>query len=394
MKSEPIPLLVAEMTDLEQYEAWMRRAIEVGMRGWGRTHPNPAVGALIIEDGEIVAEGFHPKVGELHAERQALKALGRRPKPEATMVVTMEPCSTHGRTPPCVDGIIEAGISRVIVGTLDPNPKHAGKGLTILRDAGIEVVPDVLASTCNGMNPLLNHRMVHKNETMFAVKIATTLDGKIATRTGHSRWITGEIARANVMEWRFYFPAILVGSGTVLADDPSLTIRRLGEPETCSQRIVIDIKAELNQAADARLLNDSFVDRTIVLSTDAWAEDSGYLSAFREKGGAVVAVKTDAQGHVEWATLKQTLGNMGVSGVMIEPGSGLMRSLMRHGAIDYLIQYIAPKVIGDAQAYPAFDGLGPNTMDDALFLEDPVVEQFGEDTCIRGAWSTVACLKK
>ena len=220
------------------HEAYMRRALELARQGWGATHPNPMVGALIVEDGEIVAEGFHTKAGEPHAEIMALRALGRKPEPGATLYVTLEPCCTTGRTPPCTEAIIAAGIRRVVVGATDPNPRHAGHGFEVLRAAGVEVVTNVLAAECADLNLIFNHWIVQKRP-LLAAKVATTIDGRIACRTGESKWITGEPARADVMRWRRLFPAIAVGAGTVASDDPQLTAR-LPEGEWCPWRFVFD----------------------------------------------------------------------------------------------------------------------------------------------------------
>ncbi|MDR2863781.1 MAG: bifunctional diaminohydroxyphosphoribosylaminopyrimidine deaminase/5-amino-6-(5-phosphoribosylamino)uracil reductase RibD, partial [Puniceicoccales bacterium] len=191
----------------DDYQNWMRRALTLAKRAWGNTHPNPHVGALIVESGVIVAEGWHERAGDAHAEINTLRALGRRPKPGATLVVTLEPCSTHGRTGACTTALLDAGISRVVAGTADPFPAHCGRGFALLREAGVEVVSGVLAGECADLNLIFNHRVTH-GEPLVALKTATTLDGRIATRTGQSQWITGPEARADVMRWRRYFPAI------------------------------------------------------------------------------------------------------------------------------------------------------------------------------------------
>jgi len=205
-------------------EQLMVRALELARRGWGATNPNPMVGALIVEEGDIVAEGWHAKDGGPHAERAALAALGRRPRPGATMVVTLEPCSTAGRTGACCDAIKAAGIARVVVGTTDPNPAHAGRGADVLRAAGIEVLAGVRASECAELNLIFNH-WITTGRPLIAGKVATTSDGYSHPPAGVDRWITGAAARENVHHWRRFFPAIAVGAGTVLADDPALTRR-------------------------------------------------------------------------------------------------------------------------------------------------------------------------
>lgn len=212
----------------ENQTGLMRRALEAARRGWGATHPNPMVGALIVEHGRVVADGYHARAGEPHAEVVALTNLGRAPAPGATLYVTLEPCSTTGRTPPCTEAIIRAGIKRVVAGAADPNPQHLGRGFALLRAAGVEVVEGVLAEECTDLNFIFNH-WITKETPLIAGKIVTTLDGRVATSTGESQWITGAAARRDAMRWRRLFPAIGVGAGTVLADNPRLTSRNRHE---------------------------------------------------------------------------------------------------------------------------------------------------------------------
>ena len=222
-----------------EHEVFMRRALELANGVWGNTHPNPMVGAVIVEDGHIVAEGATAHDGGPHAERLALLARGKAPRPGATMYTTLEPCCTHGRTGACTEAIIAAGIKRVVVGATDPFPAHQGKGYELLRAAGIEVITGVLERECNDLNLIFNHWV--QRGTMLAAKSAVTLDGKIACRTGESRWITNEAARADVHRWRRLFPAIAVGAMTVLKDNPRLTARIEGQPEWSPLRFVFEI---------------------------------------------------------------------------------------------------------------------------------------------------------
>ncbi|HEX7630744.1 MAG TPA: bifunctional diaminohydroxyphosphoribosylaminopyrimidine deaminase/5-amino-6-(5-phosphoribosylamino)uracil reductase RibD, partial [Lacunisphaera sp.] len=248
------------------HESFMRRALDVARRGWGDTHPNPLVGALIVEQGEVVAEGFHAKAGEAHAEVNALKALGRPPAPGATLYVTLEPCCTHGRTPPCTEAILAAGISRIVVGATDPNPAHAGKAFELLRERGVEVITGVLAEDCADLNLIFNH-WITTNRPLFAAKSGVTLDGKVATRTGDSKWITGEAARADGHRWRRLFPAIAVGAGTIRADNPRLTAR-LNGTEWCPWRFVFDgLLRSVTDKAMPNVYTDEFRERTIVVTT-------------------------------------------------------------------------------------------------------------------------------
>src|SRR5258708_27838432 len=212
------------MTRNEHDEVFIRRALTWAKRAWGATHPNTMVGAIIVEDGQVVSEGFHAEDGGPHAERNVLSALGRVPKPGATLYVTLEPCSTQGRTVSCCDAIKAAGIRRVVVGATDPNPEHSGRGFDLLREAGIEVVTGVLEDECTDLNLIFNH-WIKTGTPLLAAKSAVTLDGKNATRSGESKWITGDLSRADVMRWRRLFPAIAVGAGTLANDNPRLTSR-------------------------------------------------------------------------------------------------------------------------------------------------------------------------
>ena len=204
------------------HERHMALALEQARNGWGDTHPNPMVGAVIVEQGEVVATGYHQAAGEAHAEVDALRNLGRKPAAGATLHVTLEPCCTHGRTPPCTQAVLDAGFREVHIGTADPNPDVAGRGIQQLRGAGVEVHTGTLEESCRDLNLLYNHWIASHGSPLLAGKVATTLDGFTATRDGHSQWITSEQARQDVMCWRRLFPAIAVGAGTILADDPSL----------------------------------------------------------------------------------------------------------------------------------------------------------------------------
>jgi len=284
-------------TPMAEHELFMRRAIELARSVWGTTHPNPMVGAVIVEDaaheceapGVILAEGATSPDGGPHAERVALAAHDATapcpPSPYTTLYVTMEPCSTEGRTGACTDAIIASGIRRVVVGTLDPNPAHAGRGIDILRAAGIEVMTGVLEAECRDLNIIFNH-WITANTPLFAAKTATSLDGRIACRTGDSRWITGEAARADVMHWRRLFPAIAVGAGTVAQDNPRLTARIEGEEEWCPIRFVFDgllsTASRLNSGGLPALYTDEFKHRTIVV-TDA-ARGLGRVSPKMRRG--------------------------------------------------------------------------------------------------------------
>ena len=362
------------------HEAYMRRALELARQGWGATHPNPMVGALLVEDGRIVAEGFHAKAGEPHAEIMALRALGRKPAPGATLYVTLEPCCTHGRTPPCVEAIIAAGIKHVIVGATDPNPRHAGKGFEVLRAAGVEVTTGVLADDCTDLNLIFNHWIVHQRP-LLAAKVATTIDGRIACRTGESKWITGELARADVMRWRRLFPAIAVGAGTVASDDPQLTAR-LPEGEWCPLRFVFDAAlstATLNPLP--RLFTDAQRERTIIVTSDR--QHSVVVRRLVQLGVQVWQLPV-VDGAVEMAAFNERCVREGITGVLVEGGSRLLSGLLKARAVDYLLSYRAPRLFADAASIPVATGLRVELPTVGLRLAEVRHAVFGDDQLMRG----------
>lgn len=364
----------------DEIENLMRRAISLAKRAAGDTHPNPLVGALILESGKIVAEGFHARAGEPHAEITTLRALGRAPATDATLVVTLEPCSTCGRTGACTDAVLHAGIRRVIVGATDPNPAHAGRGLEILRAAGVEVVAGILADECADVNLIFNHWIL-KKEPLLALKTATTLDGKIATRAGESQWITGELAREDVMRRRRYFPAIAAGSGTVLADNPRLTARIAGEPEFCPARFVFDRRLRLADRPELRIFSDNFFEKTIVVT--GTGADAARLALLKKRGVKIfeIAGETDVE---FFKNFKRRCVAEDICGIWVEGGGALLGAIADSGCADYFFQYVAPKILGDAGALPAIAGREKKSLSEALKLSDVRREFFGDDILIRG----------
>lgn len=360
----------------------MRRAIALARRGNGATHPNPMVGALIVEDGKIVAEGFHARAGTLHAERAALAALGRKPKAGATLVVTLEPCSTHGHTGACTDAIIAAGgISRVVVGATDPNPAHAGNGFSVLRAAGIDVVSGVLADECARLNPIFNH-FITKKTPLFAAKTAMTLDGHTATRDGEAKWITGADARADVMRLRRYFPAIATGSGTVLADDPALTARVPGEEIFCPVRFVFDRRLRTLARFDSlKIFNDEFRSRTIFVTSNAASVPEKFLKEFAARGIEILSLAEENF----WKNFRAFCLEKNLYGVLFEAGAELLGGLLAAREADYVYAYIAPKIFGDPAARPAFDCGALPKLGDAFPLKNTAFTRLGDDFLIEGA---------
>ena len=329
----------------------MRRALELARQAWGRTHPNPMVGAVITEGGKIVAEGFHAKVGEPHAEVMALRALGRKPAADAVLHVTLEPCCTHGRTPPCVDAILAAGIRTVVVGARDPNPAHAGHGLELLRAKGVAVVEDVLGVECAELNLIFNHWIV-RGAPLIALKVASTLDGKLPLSAGQGRAVTGPAAQAYVHRLRRLYPAIAVSADTALADNPRLTARG-DEGETCPVRFVLDRHFKTAGRTGLNLFQDAHRTRTIVVGLGAAAKKSD-LAWYEAEGVKVWTLVGDEASFLKvWA---ERCAQEKITGVLVEAGPRLASAMLMSGSADYLYAFVAP-LSGDPGAPGWQDGV-------------------------------------
>ncbi len=359
----------------------MAQAIELARRGWGTTAPNPLVGAVIVERGKVVAEGWHQHDGGPHAERMALAALGKKTARGATLYVTLEPCSTAGRTGACCAAIIAAKLKRVVIGTLDPNPEHAGRAIAVLESAGIAVEVGVGAAACEDLNLIFNHWITHRVPLM-AAKTANTLDGQIATRNGDSKWITNEASRSDVHRWRRLFPAIAVGAMTVLEDNPKLTARWPEGEEWCPVRFVFD--GLLRTVVDRnmpKLYTDEFRERTIVVTTPHGG--LGYVRKLEAVGIQVWVIPSDSQ-RVPFRSFKQRCAEAGISGVYVEGGAQLIGNLMRERELDYLFNYRAPVLFADQRARSGFTGLRTERLKDAVRLAKVHHANFGDDQLLRG----------
>lgn len=363
--------------------AMMRLAIEEARLAQGWTHPNPAVGAVIVCRGEVLARGRTQPPGKGHAEVQALsmwREAGHKPEAETTLYVTLEPCSTRGRTPPCTEAIIESGIRNVVVGAIDPNPAHRGKGIDLLSSAGLRVMTGLLASECEDLNIAFHHWMKH-GRPLMAGKVATTLDGRIATRGGQSRWITGAASRADVHSWRASFPAIAVGSGTVRTDNPSLTVRRPGLPDNCPIRFVFDRNLVTLRAADAQVFQDEWKEQTVVVSL---ASKSSQAAKFAENQGIRFWFLDDEANDDGIGEFIDRCAAEQISGVYIEGGAHLLSSFLRRRRLDYLFHYRAPLLLADNSALAPFYGFEPSEMSRAIRLADVRHALFGDDQLLRG----------
>ncbi|KMK51454.1 riboflavin biosynthesis protein RibD [[Actinobacillus] muris] len=353
------------MTDAD----FMQRAIALAEQGRGWTNPNPLVGCVIVQQGNIVAEGYHARYGDWHAERNAILNC-RQDLNGATLYVTLEPCCHHGRTPPCSDLIIESGIKKVVIGSRDPNPLVAGKGAAQLRQAGIEVVEDVLRDECDRLNPIFFHYIQTKRPYVL-MKYAMTADGKIATASGESKWITGEAARENVQRTRHQYSAIMVGVGTVLADNPMLNSRIPNGKQPV--RIVCD--SQLRTPLECQIVQTAHQYRTIIATLN---QDLDRHAEYRQFGVEILTVAAQNK-RVDLADLLQKIGQLGIDSVLLEGGSQLNFSALRAGVVNRVHCYLAPKLIGGMQAKTPIGGEGIASLAAAVKLGSPQISLHGED---------------
>jgi len=315
--------------------ACMSQALQLAEKGLFSTTPNPRVGCIIVRDDQIVGRGWHERTGQAHAEINALKQAGATAK-HSMVYVTLEPCSHHGRTSPCVDALTQAGVAKVVVAMEDPNPLVAGKGCALLRQAGIEVQVGLMRAEAAALNVGFIHRMCHQ-QPWVRVKVAASLDGKTALNNGESQWITGEAARQDGHRWRARSCAMLTGIGTVKADDPQLTVRHV---ETSRQpfRVVVDSRLEI--PLDAKLLQGG---SAIIFSAISNHEKSTTL---KDLGASVIEIP-DANGDVDLVKMMRRLADFEINEVLVEAGSKLNGALVQAGLVDELVMYIAPQLLGD-----------------------------------------------
>lgn len=353
------------MTDAQ----YMAYAIELAKKAQGWTNPNPLVGCVIVKDGNIVAEGYHEKYGEWHAERNAILR-SEQDLTGATAYVTLEPCCHHGRTPPCSNLLIERGIKKVFIGSRDPNPLVSGKGAKQLRAAGVEVIEDFMRAECDELNPIFFHYIQTKRPYVL-LKYAMTADGKIATSQGESKWITGEPARAKVQETRHQYSSIMVGVETVLADDPMLNSRMPNAKQPL--RIVCD--SQLRTPLESKLVQTANEYRTLIATTN---NDAEAHKGYQQFGVEIVVTKADNK-RVDLLELLQKLGEMQIDSLLIEGGSSLNFSALKAGLVNRVHCYIAPKLIGGRDAKTPIGGEGIGKLAQAVKLRLKSTELIGED---------------
>ena len=356
---------------------YMQRALELAKEGAGYTNPNPLVGAVIVKAGRVIGEGYHKLYGSHHAEVNAFKN-AREDVRGADMYVTLEPCSHYGKTPPCAKAIVEKGIRKVVIGLKDPNPLVAGRGIKILEEAGIEVVTGALEQEGRKLNEIFLKYITTKLPFCI-MKTAMTLDGKIASYSGDSRWVTGEASRKYVHELRHRMAGIMTGIGTVLADDPLLTTRLEAGKGSDAVRIIVDSCARI--PLEAKVLNLQSEAKTIIAVTEKADRDK--IEALQEKGAEVI--KTASKyGKVDLYLLMKILGEQKIDSVLLEGGSELNYSALEEGIVDKVNAFIAPKLIGGSTAKTPIGGQGKAYMKEAISLKGIDILRFGDDIMIEG----------
>jgi len=355
----------------------MKTALSLAKKAEGRTSPNPMVGAVIVKDGEIVGRGYHKMAGGHHGEINALMEAGDKAR-GSELYINLEPCSHFGKTPPCADAILKAGIKKVFVAMEDPNPQVSGEGIKRLRDAEIDVTVGLMEKEAKKLNEaFIKH--ITTGMPLVTLKAALSLDGRLATRTGDSKWVTGEKARRYVHRMRDRADAILVGLGTVKKDDPSLTTRLPGKKGKDPVRIVLDER--LNISPSAKIFKASGRAKVIIATTDLAAQkDIDRIS----KLGVEVLIFRNSKGFVPFRPLLENLGKMGITSLLIEGGGEINASALKEGIVDKVAIFYAPKIIGGREAVGFVGGEGIVSLSDAIALERISTRRMGEDLLVEG----------
>lgn len=349
--------------------SYMKLALDLARMGEGKTAPNPMVGAVIVKDNRIIGKGYHTKHGALHAEREAFASLTESAE-GATLYVTLEPCCHYGKTPPCTEAIIEHHIKRVVVAVKDPNPLVAGKGLRILEEHGIEVTTGVLEKEALELNRVFFHYITHKTP-YIVMKYAMSADGKIACHTGLSKWITGSSAREHVHMLRNRYRAIMVGIGTVLADDPMLNCRMEGGVDPI--RIICD--TSLRIPLSSNIVKTALQIPTYII---CHTNDTSRKAALESAGAHIIEAPLK-DGKLDLVWLMEQLGSLNIDSVLVEGGGTLNESLLKANLVNALMVYIAPKIIGGSQSKTPVEGIGFSTPDEAIKFNLHHMKQIGED---------------
>ena len=358
------------MTD----KTWMKQVLRLAEKGRGRTSPNPMVGAVLVKGGKIVGKGHHAKAGEAHAEIVALHQAGEKAR-GSTLYINLEPCTHYGRTPPCAPRVIEAQVKRVVIGMKDPNPEVKGRGISNLRKAGIDVQTGVLEKECQKVNEAFCKYMV-KKDPFVILKVASTLDGKIATRDGNSKWITGEASRRFVHRLRDHADGVLVGIGTILKDDPMLTTRIEGGRDP--YRIVLDSRLRIPERAR---IFDETPSTVIIATTERGSKEK--MERLRERGVQVL-IFDSKEGKVNLNACLKRLGAMGIMTLLVEGGTRVNGSFLDKGAVDKFYFFFSPKWIGDPEAPGIFGGNGVRDLRKVIKTREVRVRKIGDDFLLEG----------
>lgn len=361
--------------------SYMRKALALAARGYGHTSPNPMVGAVLVKGNRVIGAGWHRGAGNPHAEIEALQDAARRGHSArgSTLYVTLEPCCTHGRTPPCTDAIVDAGIKRVVAGATDPNPKHGGRGFKLLKKAEVEVSTGILGAEAAGLNVAFNHWIVHRTP-FVTIKSAMSLDGKIATKTGESKWISGPESRGVAMRLRRGSDAILVGVNTVIVDDPALTIREAGE-ETVRQPLRVILDSRARTPVTSRLVQDEHATRTVVVTSEQ--APPRRVAALRRHTAVWVAPAGAVGVDLEWVLAQ--LGERNVTSLLVEGGGDVHASFLFGGFAHRVAFFYAPKVIGGREARKGVSGMGIGALSEAVNLRDVEWRSVGADLLLTAA---------
>ncbi|MFH1625065.1 MAG: bifunctional diaminohydroxyphosphoribosylaminopyrimidine deaminase/5-amino-6-(5-phosphoribosylamino)uracil reductase RibD [Pseudomonadota bacterium] len=358
-------------------EEFVKLAIKLAQKGKGRTSPNPLVGAVVVQGGEVVGRGFHERAGGHHAEINALNDAGRKAR-GGELYISLEPCDHYGRTPPCTRTIIDSGIKKVFVGMEDPNEVVAGRGIQRLRDNGIYVKTGILREECQRLNEVYIKYITEKVPFVI-LKLAASLDGKIATRTGDTRWITNERSRRFLHKLRDEVDGILVGIRTVMADDPRLTTRLNGRKGKDAARIIVD--SHLKIPLSAKVLNAESEAETIIATTESASKEK--KKKLEELGAKVLTVRSE-NNRVDLKELMHDVGGLEITSLLIEGGAEISASSLGSGIVDKVLFFYAPKIIGGRDALSMVGGKGVGKLDDAIILRDIKVRRFGDDILVEG----------
>jgi len=361
---------------MEKHKSHMRWAIALALEGVGRTSPNPLVGAVIVKNDRIVGQGYHCGAGTPHAEVHALREAGGRAR-GADLYVTMEPCCYHGRTPPCVDAIVEAGIKRVFTGTKDLNPKVNGRGISLLKKSGIKVVNGILEKSCRGMNEPYNKYIV-SGIPFVTAKVAMSLDGKIATSNGDSKWITNADCREHVHHMRGCVDAVMVGGGTIRKDDPRLNVRIRGWRGVQPRAIVVD--GTLKLPGKLRIFKRK---RGCSIFVATCGSTANRRRSIERQGHEVLVCRSTGSGRVFLPHMLRELGKKEIMSVLLEGGGELFADFMKRGLVDRLVVCLAPKLIGGS-GKDFLPGISVGRMKDVLKLKKVSVQTFGDNVIVEG----------